>query len=505
MSENSNAEVLPTEIVLDTPPTDVDNTQTEDNIGEILEDNLQPKDKDDIKNNIKIMEIKDTTAPVEDDGIAGIPIFTETDYELMENILVLDTSVIKQNTDLIRLIGQTLKDTVELSCSLKDIRKYISTVVDNRDEGVDAYIAARNILVEYRNAITEYNQFIQSNKDEILNKYSVVSDSIVKDYIERSSKEFDIEYKEGSLMFFIQAVALKRAAREVLAGNNSVISILKMKYLSEDYDFENVIYDALKPVITMVSNISNSKSTSSMSTIERDTMRIVSDTVKRLRKISTFNETDEVFQKLPTPKNIVLSFLFRLSNIVNRKIKTKFKTESCKYTNDNRRFKSKQKGKDKKNLPFHDAFVKTRFALLMVESSIKKFFSISLFGDRSVLNSKVEFLSIIQDIDSKFSKAETLSALVNTLFFEHIFNEFVEIIKLVPEGSEFKSNVTKMNIIKSYVMTIDYYSKSTCYHDYDFKELYSDYLEIIAYMLNKHFRKDDKIEIINTESVTTTD
>lgn len=416
---------------------------------------------------------------LESDNYLGVPTFSDNELSIIQNNLMMDTSIIDYNKVI-------MKSSLESINSLKDIINLSEEDKKLLNSSYNTYKSARNLLIQYKNSILEYYNFIDENKHEILGDLKIESSELIKKYIESTSKEFDLTYTDNSLMFYITAVAIKRAIKNI--ENDSIYKILTLKHSNDfDVNFEKEIYNILKPEVFLISNVSNHFDQNKMSSIERDTLKMMTNIVTRFRKISSFDteQNEKCTKIIGSSRGIFVSFLFKLSMIIGKKFYFDFRNEKHEYNTEMNKILKKIK-KDKsishmKYKPFQDNFIKTRLSLYMVEFYIKKLFSLSLFGDQKILDKKESFLNIIDNMDATFKSVEIIQGLINTFSFKLIFNEITNIFQFV-DNNKYTNNIRRSNMLKSYLTFIAYHKVSTVYKDYNFKELYTEYFNTL---LNK--------------------
>lgn len=427
-------------------------------------------------------------ARLEDDGFLGIPIFTENELEILFHNLFVEPENVKFQQDMMR-------SSLDVFIKLKDMKDKINLSEEDADDdkqisnSENLYNSSRNLLINYQKSIDEYIAFVNDNKDEILKTISEDAESAIKAYIEKASEEFGVEYKENSLLNFITCIALKRATRDV--ENDNLLNILLTPY-SADYDprFEQELNKINSSIKFFVNNNSRQRSVKNPGKDEIEILRICTNIVKKFRKISNFEES-ELFDNLKSPKSMVMEFMYNLSRTVRKSSYYKFIDEKKIYIKKNKKYK-KRLGKYSDNYPplhLHDNFVKARLNLIVIEMYLKRWFSISLFGDVSVLDDKNKFVSVIGELDDKFTKSEVFISFINTLSFRLIFNELGKIIGELKAVTGKELNVKQVNDIKNYIAFVSYYRNSVNYIDYGFKETYSDYVKALLETIDKRIKK----------------
>jgi len=420
---------------------------------------------------------------LEDDGFLGIPKFTDQDCILLDHNILLDTSMIGQHSTIMRDLAENMLD-LENEIPGEEKEKSFDNIFQ-------MYVASRNILVTYKNSITEYKQFISENKDEILNQYEIDSSKYIQMYISDCEKMFDLNYEEGSFLFFILAVALKRMNYDV--GNTVAMRFLKLKQVNDyDEEFEKILMESMNSIDFMISNISNDTSYSGMGSSEKDVIKITSDTIKRLNKMVDEKNTDERFKYIGSSRSLFMLFLFRLSKVLGKKTFFRFKTARSKYESLKKRIKRRAAANSNPTVPpptpFTDEFIRSRLLLLITESSIKKWFSFALFGDSKILTNKELFLTKLHVIDEVITPAKMISSIVNVFAYKMIFDELARIISYV-DDKVYTCNAKKMSMLKGYITFVSYYKKSSKYVNYGSKELYNKYIDGLLTEVVNHLNK----------------
>lgn len=452
---------------------------------------------DDKEFSIKIEEIDEKY--IIDDGFLGTISFDDNELKILENVLSIDTSLIQTNEEMMSNMYEIL---------LSDMKTMFDKIKENNfpfnDENYkllkniktqnDIYVSARNVLVNFKKSVLEYLEFVNKHKDEILSDVKEESDFIIKKYIEETSKEFDIEYEENSLMHYILAVGLKRGIKNI--ENTSIFNIIKTlfnKFDSDGYDesFEKEVLKSMKSTKYLISNISNTdfyKKT--ITSEERDLISLVTSIVMRLKKVSpiTNDLNEDCLNLFGSPRTIFMLFLFKLGSIYNKKCLYDFKQEKRRLI---------KKAKKVKNPILTDDFIKGRISLLFLENYIKKWFSLSLFGDEKILNKKESFNSIVSEIDNKFKSSELISGIINCFSYNIVLNEVQKIINYINllDTNKFKTNIKSLNLLKGYTLFIQYHTKTENHTSYDLQNLYLAYFNEIINKLNEIMKgklKNDK-------------
>lgn len=166
-----------------------------------------------------------------DDGVAGLPKFTDFEINIINNRIGIPTENIQMTLDNIySVIGDDKLTKDNISTLVNDTGdesdKYIS---------VNSYIAGRNFLVYLRNAAYKYKDIFIENKDEILKTY--------KDVIDKTwNKLLDDNGINGDNHSFITAMILK-----------SIKDINTGKVNPDDYTLKDVV-DEAKSLIEKISN-----------------------------------------------------------------------------------------------------------------------------------------------------------------------------------------------------------------------------------------------------------
>jgi hypothetical protein len=269
-----------------------------------------------------------------------------------------------------------------------------------------------------------------------------------------------------------------------------VYKILSLSHVNEyDIEFEKEILQILKSVNFLSSNMSNASDLNKISNSERDTIKMISGIVTRFRKFSSSNEEQNIrCEKLiGKSRGIFISFLFKISTLIGKKFYFDFRDERRKHKIIKKNIEKKT-NKPQPFYPFSDNFIKSRLSLHIVELYIKKLFSMSLFGDGKILDKKESFMTIIDGMDEKFKSAELIIAMMNTFSFKLIFDEICTIFGFI-NNNEYKYNLKKTNLLKSYLTFIAYNKYSTVYKDYDFKNLYSKYFDALLNKVEDFIKK----------------
>lgn len=477
---DENTTTISNQIVNTTSSENIIEIDTDDEKIISFDDNIVENDskKDDEENIIPKKIDKDQLI---DDGYLGIPIFSDKELSIIENNLMMDISIIDNNKFIMSSSLETINSFKDVLSPTEEQNKMIKDA-DN------TYLSARNLLIQYKESVSEYFKFIDENKYEILGNLKEESDKLINKYIESTTKEFNLIYTNDSLMFYMIAVAIKRTIKNI--ENDSIYKIITLKQINDfDIEFEKEIYEILKPISFLTSNISNAYELNKMSTVERDVIKLITSIITRFRKISSFTEeqNEKCNTIIGTPRNIFVSFLFKLSTLIGKKTFFDFRNEKRKHT-----LKLKNINKKAKTpivyYPFHDNFIKTRLSLHIVDFYIKKLFSFSLFGDQKVLDKKESFLSLVNEMNNKFKSAELIQSLINTFSFKLIFNELVNIFKFI-DDKNYTNNLRRANMLKSYLMFVAYHKNSTIYKNYNFKELYTEYFNVLLNKIEKYVNK----------------
>lgn len=423
---------------------------------------------------IVIEEENKTIEPIEyakarllDDGYLGIPQFTEDELHILAHNMYIDISSIDVHKEM-------MKNALSIINNLKG-PELVDSPDNDIQSSIDLYNASRNILLQYLISIDEYIGFIDENKDEMLKDVKDGIDKAIQLYVKKSSEEFGIEYKEGTLVNYLCVIGLKRAIKNI--DTDCLATITNLEFVNDyDINFEKELQRTVSSISLLISNGHRTNDDRNIGKDENEILRISTNIIKKFKKITKYEQDDDVFKAIGgTPKTLFMNFMFKISKLMGKNCYFDLKEERTRYTTKQKRYRKKGYTNP---LPLHDEFIKKRIVYTVVEHYIKKWFSLSLFGTSVILDDKDKFLSIIEELDTKFTTSEVFVAIINTLSFRFVFDELMNIIENVREATGNDSlTIQQIKMFKNYLMFVSYYRNSLSYTDYNAKDVYSDYVK----------------------------
>lgn len=404
---------------------------------------------------------------MEDDGFLGIPVFTKDELHILQMNLYVDMDTIQQQKQFMAgaLIDINSPEEEKDAESIENIK--------------NLYISARNVLVQIQKSLDEYMSFIAENREEILDVVKNDVNFAIERYANEVKEEFGIEYKDSTLVNYVTAVALSRLMKNI--NDDPVVKMLNLEYIDDyDVEFEKQLRNIIKPMLFLLSNGSRETDINTITKDENEFLKISSNILKKYKNDNIYKEAIKSsgsfgFDKIGSPKNIAMSFLFKLSKITNMRAILDFKKETVLH---NRKAK---RAKKENNPPvkLSDDLLKTRLTAIIFERYIKLWFSYSVFGDSKILNDKDTFLSVITEMNDKFTSDEVVIGLINTFSFRYIFDEFVNIIgNLSATGKKY--DMKQIKLIKNYLVYVTFYRNSLKYEDYDISNIYNNYISAVS-------------------------
>ena len=401
---------------------------------------------DDDEKNIEYNRLR-----IEPDGYLGTPIFTKTENRILKNALFIDPITIEN-------YQKMMKDSFD---NIDTIMKNEDGIFDSTDHesaknSKNLYISTRNILVQIQMALDEYIDMIDKNKDEILKSIKDLMDLAIDKYAEDNFNNLSIKYnKDEPFIDYIIAIALKRASNDI--SNDHIAKLLISK---SDVEFENEIHKMLLRTEFMISNSDKTTDDKNIGKDEKEILKIATIISNRFKNI-IIEHFDDVAPLIEKPKDLAVKYIFNMINISSRKILTNIRKERDKYRAKCKKFRSKYicKGIEVPKditVPLDHSFIKTRLSANLIGVMINRWFVKSLFGDETIIDDKVKFMSIINDMNSNFSSNEVITSIVSSLSFKFVFDEFEKIIGYVKYVSE--DNTINITFIKNYLTYITFFN-----------------------------------------------
>ena len=403
----------------------------------------------------------------ENDGVHGLPVFTEGELRVINKNLLVETNTInvyvsqcKTFSEMITTFDKTIYETPE------------EAEVEFTNFS-DMYNSARNVLVKIQKSHDDYIAYIKENKAEILKNVNNLSSRVIKSYVTGAEATFGTMFNEDSLANFIVATGIRRK----LANKNGEIERYSDFLMTAgDADkFESAVQKIISSAIFFVSNGGTHNDPDYPCFEEREIAKIITNLTRWFGKISS-NAEGNFVEESDSPA-VVLNLFENLKAITGKRFYYEFKTERTKHDSLVKKLKKRKAG-DK--VPCSDKFLRTRFTALMVETLLKEWFSISLYGDPKFVKDKALFIETFKNIGS-IPTGEVVLSVINSVAFSIFFDELELMISTLRDNSESHLDTKQINIVKHYLLFVEIFARSKDTEaSYGSEELYSELVNKIS-------------------------
>jgi len=394
------------------------------------------------------------------DGVFGIPQFTDKEKHILKNNLLMDIGNIESQYN---IMDMAAKDYIEfIKNDDEDDEFYEMDKVSARNS-LNLYIAARNILINFKLSIDEYYAFVKDNTVDIMKKVNEVTDKSFELYIADVNTEFGVDYKLGegiSISDSIIGIASARCLRD-----GKFINLFDIVNAKDSTGFEEIVRKLTSAISMFVATPEYGvDNISKLSTEEQHLLNVCSILLDELNGMikAEPSEIDGEYDKIDSPKNTIVRAFYNIHNIIGKKYLYKFKEEKKRLKNKNTRVRTNRLDA----YILNPKFIRSRLELYIAEVFLKKWISKSIFGSSTMIEDREKFSQVLTTVGDNIKVSEVYSRIINVYFLTYIFEELGFIISNYPNkaltslsesGNPIKFQPKEYSIIKMNI--INYFSK----------------------------------------------
>ena len=423
-----------------------------------------------------------------------VPIFTSEERNVFSNNLKMDLKNIEMQYDNMKAFVETIEFARKEEGENADV-----------SGSINAFNASYNILIEYQRSIDEFKTFIAKHQEELFNILDIDVMKVVNHYIEKTSKEFGIEYKENTLRAYLEAVGLKRAIR---GEENDLIEDLFFPE-NNNLNFEEVVLNTLKNPKFFITVISNSNNDIDHATYEEKHVgKMITEALRRFDNIEF--TTCETLDGEINGNDLLKNHIINLASLMSKKSHYDFIKHKMIYNKKLKQYREQQAkmigSKNAKGLtiPVDNKAILSRFDAAFTELSMKKLFAYIMFKDVSVMSDRDKFKI---EMSKEHTTRSVYRAIVTSFSYKFLFDELANSFSNTTILGRYL-NTNDINTLKNYLafVALDKYSsgikmvekevndatsseapqKTMVDEDiYNIKDLYNEYLSVLRTRLLK--------------------
>lgn len=398
--------------------------------------------------------------PIAPDGIYGIPTFTDKEKHILKNNLLMDIGNIESQYNIMEMAS---KDYLEFIKNEDESDEFYEMDKVSARNSLNLYVAARNILINFKISIDEYYSFVKDNTVDIMKKVNEVTDKSFELYISDINSEFGTNYEisEGvSFADILTGIAARRALKD-----GKFINLFDIVNIKDSTGFEEIVRKLVTSISMFVATSEYGvDNISKLSTEEQHLLNVCTIILDELNGMIAVepSQIEIDYNKIDSTANAIVRSFYNIHNIIGKKYLYKFKEEKKRLKNKNTRVRTSKLDA----YILNPKFIRSRLELYIAEVFLKKWISKSIFGSTSVIENREKFNQVLATVGENITVSEVYGRIVNVYFLSFLFEELGYIISNYPNkalisltesGKDMKFQPKEYAIIKMNI--INYFSK----------------------------------------------